>query len=78
MNSVTPKVLAHLQDLFPASVDVKQVSGTLGLNPDTVRGILPRLVARGEAVRTGPGQYKAARPRKPAEAEGSGAHVPGV
>jgi len=68
MNSVTPKVLAYLQDIFPTTADAKTVSKGLNLNQDTVRGILPRLVARGEAVRTGPGQYKATRPRKPAEA----------
>ena len=66
MSNVMPRVLAYLQDNFPTSADVKSVSSALGINPNTVRGILPRLASRGDAERTAPGQYKATKPRKPA------------
>jgi predicted transcriptional regulator of viral defense system len=74
MSNVMPSVLAYLQDNYPASKDVKSASAALGVNPNTVRGIFPRLVKSGDAERTSTGWYKAMKPRKPAENGAGGLH----
>jgi len=67
MSSISDKTLAYLQDIFPMTADVKTLSMALGVNQNTLRGMLPRLTRRGEVQREGAGWYKATKPRKPAE-----------
>ena len=68
MNSIPQKVVAYLQDIYPSNADAGTLSTTLGVNQNTLRGVLPRLVKIGDVERVSTGRYKAKKPRKPAEA----------
>jgi len=63
----TDRVLAFLQDIYPTAQFLPSIGEKLGINANTLRGMLPRLVKRGDAERVSPGCYKATKPRKPAE-----------